>query len=127
MTIREISDDYENVRKKFRMKNMKDYCDLCLKVDFLLLVDVFENFRNRFINSFELDAIHYLSAPGYSWDVMLRFICLVESNLRHPKVSIHWKHGKVGGISMISKGYSKANNKFLKLYDLAKHQHKSCT
>ena len=51
---RKISDkEYEhvlNVWKKSEMKTMKDYHDLYLKCDVLLLADVFEKFRsNRFI------------------------------------------------------------------------------
>lgn len=39
----------------FDIKNMKDYLNLYLKLDILLLADVFKNFRNKSINSFELD------------------------------------------------------------------------
>ena len=52
---------------------MEDYHDLHLKVDVLLLACVFETFRSKSINSFELDPAYYLSTPGYSWDAMLRF------------------------------------------------------
>ena len=61
------------------MNTMKDYHDLYLKVDVLLLACVFETFRKDSINYFELDAAHYLSTPGYSWDAMLRF---TDVNLR---------------------------------------------
>lgn len=43
-------------------------------MDVLLLCDVFEVFRIKYINSFELDPAHYVSTPGYSWDKMLKFI-----------------------------------------------------
>ena len=56
------------------MKNMKDYYGFYLKCDVLFLAVVFENFRTESINSFELDSVNYLSTPGCSWDVMLRFI-----------------------------------------------------
>ena len=55
------------------MKNMKDYHDLNLKCDVLLLADVFQNFKIKSINSFELDTAHYFSTSGYSWDAELRF------------------------------------------------------
>ena len=41
------------------MNNMKDYHDLYLKDDVLLLPCVFETFRNESINSLELDPAHY--------------------------------------------------------------------
>ena len=48
---KQISDkDYENfliVWNKFKMKTMKDYHDLYLKCDVLLLVDVSEKLRNN--------------------------------------------------------------------------------
>ena len=52
---------------------MKYYHDLHLQGDVLLMVCVFETFRNECINSFELDPAYYLLTPGYSWDAMLRF------------------------------------------------------
>ena len=33
----------------------------------LLLADVFENFKNKCIEIYELDPAHFLSAPGLAW------------------------------------------------------------
>ena len=43
-----------NVWKKFEMKTMKDYHDLYLKCDVLLLADVFEKFRNNSLKNYGL-------------------------------------------------------------------------
>ena len=50
---------------------MKDYHDLYLKCDVLLLADVFEEFRNNSLKNYELCPIHYLRTPALSWDAML--------------------------------------------------------
>ena len=55
------------------MNTKKDYHDLYLKVNVLLLACIFETFRKEFINFFELNSANYLSISGYSWDAMVRF------------------------------------------------------
>ena len=65
---RKVNDkEYEhvlNVWKKFEIKTIKDYHDLYLKCDVLLLTDVFEKlFKNCFKN-YGLCPSQYLSAAG---------------------------------------------------------------
>ena len=43
------------------MKAMKDYHDLHLKCDILLLADVFEKFRNNSLKNYGLCPSHYLN------------------------------------------------------------------
>ena len=50
--------------EEFKLKNLGDHHDLYVQSDTLLLADVFENFRNKFIKIYELDPAHFLSAPG---------------------------------------------------------------
>ena len=45
------------------MRTMKNYHDLYLKYDVLLLVDVFKKFRKNSLKNYELCPSHYLSAP----------------------------------------------------------------
>ena len=75
LTRKKISDkEYEHVfkvRNRFEMKIKKDYHDLHLKCDALLLADEFEKFRNSCLKDYELFWCHYLSAPALSWDAML--------------------------------------------------------
>ena len=67
--------DYLTCKKtwnKFEMKNMGDYHDHYLKKDVLLLTDVFEKFIDMCLKYHGLDRCHYFSAPGLSWDAMLK-------------------------------------------------------
>ena len=45
---------YVNVLKTFRIRDMKNYCDLYLKVDVLLLPDVFDTITRESINFFKI-------------------------------------------------------------------------
>ena len=65
--LKDITDkDYwhaQKVFKEFKFKNPADYHDLYVQNDILLLADVFENFRNKCIEIYELEPAHFLSAP----------------------------------------------------------------
>ena len=76
--ITDIEYRHENkVFKKFKLKNLGDYHDLyaiylyVIHVDTLLLADVFENFRNKCIEIYELDPAHFLSTPRLAWQAYL--------------------------------------------------------
>ncbi len=72
-----ISDeDYDHARKvweSFGCKTMKDYHDLYLKTDVLLLADVMTEFRRVCKKVYGLDALHYYTSPGLAWDAMLKY------------------------------------------------------
>ena len=53
------------------MRTMKNYHDLYLKCDVLLLADVFEKFRTKNLKNYGLYTSHYLSAPDLSWEGVL--------------------------------------------------------
>ena len=72
----DISDyDYEYAKKVwdvFEIKNIGEYHDLYIKIDTLLLADVFENFKNKCIKTYELDLLHFVSTPGLAWQACLK-------------------------------------------------------
>ena len=76
LTMSGITDmDYthaQTVWNEFKCKTFGDYHDLYLALDVLLLADVFENFRAMSLDTYRLDPAHYFTAPGLSWDAMLR-------------------------------------------------------
>ena len=81
---------------------------------------VFETFRKDFIKSLELDPAHYISAPKYSWDVMLKFTNVNSKLISDIAKGKFIETTRRGGVSMILKGYTEANNKFIKSYDANK-------
>ena len=76
MYLEDITDkDYTHAQKvfeEFNLKNLGDYHDLYVQSDTLLLADVFENFRNKCIETYQLDPAHFLSAPGLAWQACLK-------------------------------------------------------
>lgn len=73
------NNEYQHVFKvwiKLEMKTMRDCQDLYLKWDVLLLVDVFEKFKSKFIRNYSLCPSHYLSALTLCWDTMLVWLKL---------------------------------------------------
>ena len=67
--------DFANAQKvfeEFKLKNLGDYQDLYVQSDTLLLADVFENFRNKCIEIYELDSAHFLFAPRLAWQACLK-------------------------------------------------------
>ena len=56
----------KRVYKEFKSKILGDYHDLYVQSNILLLADVFENFRNKCIEIYDIDPAHFLSAPGLS-------------------------------------------------------------
>ena len=54
----------ESAYEDFRIQNLGEYCDQYVQRDTSLLVDVFENFSNKWIKIYDLDPIYFLLAPG---------------------------------------------------------------
>ena len=76
LNMEDITDiDHRHAKRVFKNLNNKNLCeyhDLYVQSDTLLLADVFENFRNKCIEIYELDPAHFLSAPGLAWQPRLK-------------------------------------------------------
>ena len=120
----DISDeDYKHAIKvwnKFGCKTIKDYHDLYLKPDVLLLADVFENFRSTCLKHYKLDPAHYYTSPGLAWDACLKTTGQYLELLSDYDMLMMFERGIRGGITHISKRYAEANNKYMKNYDTKK-------
>ena len=111
-----ISDeDYEHAYKVFNKfcKNMREYHDLYMITDVILLADVFENFRKVCKNNYNLDPAWYYTSPGLAWDAMLKLTKVKLELLHDPQMYLMVKAGIRGGTSTIFKRYAKANNSYM--------------
>ena len=100
-----LDEDYQhaqNVWTTFEMKTMREYHDLYLKSDVLLLADVFENFRKVSLQNYELDPCWYYTAPGLSYDAMLKTTGVTLELLTDINMAQMIEKGIRGGVSMIS-------------------------
>ena len=106
-------EEYAHVKQvweTFGCRNLGDYHDLYVATDTLLLADVLENFRKVCQEKYGLDSANYHSAPGLSWDALLKKTGVELELLTDLDMHLFIEHGMRGGISMASKRYAKANN-----------------
>ena len=67
--------DYKHVKrvlKDFQIKDVGHYHDPHVQIDTLLVAEIFENFCNKCIETYEIDPAHFLSAPELVWQVHLK-------------------------------------------------------
>ena len=107
----------KRVFKKLHNKNLGNYHDLYVQSDILLLADVSDNFRIKFIEIHELDPAHFLSATGLAWQSCLKKTEVKLEFLTNNDMLLMVEKGIRGGICHAIPRYSKANNKYMKNYD----------
>ena len=97
-----LDDDYihaHRVWEVFRCKILGDYHDIYLKSDVLQLADVFENFRSICHHNYGFDPAHYYTAPGLSWDAMLRYTKVKLEVITDIDMYLMIEKGIRGGVS----------------------------
>ena len=121
LNIENIEDtDYRhgnNVFNKFKLNNLGEYRDLYVQSDTLLLVDVFENFRDMCLKEYELDPAHFLSLRGLAWQACLKKTDVELELLTDYDMLLMVEEGIRGGICHSIHRYAKANNKYMKNYN----------
>ena len=121
LNLENITDkDYEHVKKvweAFEIKNLGEYHDLYVQCDTLLHADVFENFRDKCIEIYELDPAHYSYAPGLAWQARLKKTKVELELLTDIDILLMIEKGIRAGICQSIYRYAKTNNKYVKNYN----------
>ena len=122
LNMEDISDiDYRhanNMFKRFKLENLGDYHNLYIQSDTLLLADVFNNFRDICIKEYELDPAHFLSLPGLAWQAYLKKTNIELELLTDYNMLLMVEEGVRGAICHSIHRYAKANNKYMKNYNI---------
>ena len=111
-------EDYQNAQRvsdTFNIKTMREYHDLYLVSDVLLLGDVFEGFRKTCQKNYKLDPVWYYMAPGLSYDAMLKTTRVSWYLLNDIDMAQMIEKGIRVGISIITTRHSEANNKYMEI------------
>ena len=98
-SIADVDYRHENkVLEEFKMNDLGDNLDLFVQDETLLLADVFENFRNKCIEIYELDPPHFLSDSGLAWQTCLKKTRITLELLAVINMLLLVEKGNRGGI-----------------------------
>ena len=114
------NDDYAHAKKvweEFGLKNLGEYHDLYLRMDVILLSNVFKKFREVCIENYGLDHSHFYTAPGLVWQACLKKTEITLDLIRDVDMLLMFERGIRGGITQVVKRYARANNRYMKDYN----------
>ena len=117
LNLEDINDkDYTHAQKVFEELKLKHpvITMICMFKVIQLLADVFENFRNKCIEIYEVDPAHFLSAPRLAWQDFLKKTGAKLELLTDIDMLLMVEKGTRSGICHAIHRYAKANNKYMK-------------
>ena len=111
--------DYKHAQEvwtQFNCKNLGQYHDLYLALDTILLADCFTNFRKFIHQNYGLETCQFYSIASLSWSACQKTTKFELELLTEIEQYNFIESAIRGGLSVVSKRYSKSNNKYLKNY-----------
>ena len=109
-------EDYQHaqrVSKEFGIHNTGDYHDLYLRMDVVLLANVFEAFRDTCLKHYKLDPVHFYTSPELAWRTCLKHTGIRLELLTDPDMLLMFERGIRGGITQAVRKYAAANNPYM--------------
>ena len=107
----------QEVWNAFNCKTFKDYHDVYLATDVLLLADCMQEFRRTSYKTYGLDPLWYYSSPGLFWDALFKVTKQELELITDLDMLLFVEKGMRGGISMVSIREAIANNEHCKHYN----------
>jgi len=92
---------------------MEDYHNAYLKLDVLLLADVFQAFRKLSLEIYGLDPAHFHTFPSLSWEACLKHTKIELELLTDDEMYLFLESSIRGGVSTITHRHAVANNKYM--------------
>ena len=108
--------DYEHAHRVWRVfgiNNLGEYHDLYLRMDIILLANVFESFRKVCLDNYGLDLAHFYMAPGLVWKACLKKTKIRLELLLDPNMLLMFERGIRGGITQSVHRWAKVNNPYM--------------
>ena len=100
------------------MKDLREYDDLYVRSDTLLLADVFDNFGKMCLEICKLDPAKYFSGPGLAWHAALKRAKVKLDLLTNINMLLLMvREGVTGRICHSIYRYAKVNNIYMKHYN----------
>lgn len=112
--------EYEHAQRvwdSFNIQTMGEYSDLYMKIDILLLSDIFESFRDLTIKNYGLDAASFFSAPGLSFSAAQKITGIRLELLSQIDMVLFFEAGVRGGLTSANLRYFEANNRYMNSFD----------
>ena len=121
LSLQDITDeDYLHTQKvfeEFKLKNLGKYHDLYVQSDTLLLVDVFENFRNKCVEIYKLDLLIFVIC---TWISMASLFFKKKTRIKLELLTdndmlMMFEKGIKGVTCHAGHRYAKTNNKYMSI------------
>ena len=96
-----------------KCKTLGEYSDHYLRIDVLLLADIFESFRETCFDIYSIDPAHCYSAPSLSYNAMLKTIDKPIPLISDYSMHLMVESGIRGGFCNVTKRYVRANNRYM--------------
>ncbi|XP_026285709.2 uncharacterized protein LOC113211531 [Frankliniella occidentalis] len=109
-------EDYQhavNVFQTFKLSSLREFHDLYLLTDVLLLSDCMENFRKIAMEHYKLDPVHYFTTPGLAFSASLLYTKQRLELIDDIEIHLMFERGMRGGVASINHRYVKSNNPYI--------------